>query len=239
MVESVLDDVPGLGEVRRKALLRHFGSLKKLRGRVRRRDRRRCRASGRAPPRRSSPRLPPRPAAHPAVNTATGEIIDDSVRSEAGRSGDLSPVAVAAGKDGPWAIGSELIDRHGHERGRPEHRGQGARGPGLVRHRQPAAQLLPDVVELVSDARAARCRRSPWSSTSASGGSSPTSGAIAELAEPASDPGCCSSRRPTTCWYAARRRPGVRTRCRAGRGCSTGSSASASWCATCAARPTS
>ena len=31
MVESVLDDVPGLGEVRRKVLLRHFGSLKKLR----------------------------------------------------------------------------------------------------------------------------------------------------------------------------------------------------------------
>ncbi|GGD26227.1 excinuclease ABC subunit UvrC [Nocardioides daphniae] len=31
MVESLLDDVPGLGEIRRKALLRHFGSLKKLR----------------------------------------------------------------------------------------------------------------------------------------------------------------------------------------------------------------
>lgn len=31
MVESVLDDVPGLGEVRRKTLLKHFGSLKKLR----------------------------------------------------------------------------------------------------------------------------------------------------------------------------------------------------------------
>jgi excinuclease ABC subunit C len=31
MVESVLDGVPGLGEVRRKTLLRHFGSLKKLR----------------------------------------------------------------------------------------------------------------------------------------------------------------------------------------------------------------
>ncbi|MBM0125463.1 excinuclease ABC subunit UvrC [Pimelobacter simplex] len=31
MVESVLDDVPGLGEVRRKTLLRHFGSLRKLR----------------------------------------------------------------------------------------------------------------------------------------------------------------------------------------------------------------
>ncbi|OYO23153.1 excinuclease ABC subunit C [Enemella dayhoffiae] len=31
MVESVLDEVPGLGEVRRKALIGHFGSLKKLR----------------------------------------------------------------------------------------------------------------------------------------------------------------------------------------------------------------
>ncbi len=31
MVESVLDEVPGLGEVRRRVLLRHFGSLKKLR----------------------------------------------------------------------------------------------------------------------------------------------------------------------------------------------------------------
>ena len=31
MVESMLDDVPGLGEVRRKTLLKHFGSLRKLR----------------------------------------------------------------------------------------------------------------------------------------------------------------------------------------------------------------
>jgi excinuclease ABC subunit C len=31
MVESLLDDVPGLGEVRRKSLLRQFGSLRKLR----------------------------------------------------------------------------------------------------------------------------------------------------------------------------------------------------------------
>ena len=31
MVESMLDDVPGLGEVRRKTLLKHFGSLKRLR----------------------------------------------------------------------------------------------------------------------------------------------------------------------------------------------------------------
>jgi excinuclease ABC subunit C len=31
MVESVLDDVPGLGELRRKAVLKYFGSLRKLR----------------------------------------------------------------------------------------------------------------------------------------------------------------------------------------------------------------
>lgn len=31
MVESLLDDVPGLGELRRKALITHFGSLRKLR----------------------------------------------------------------------------------------------------------------------------------------------------------------------------------------------------------------
>jgi len=30
MTASVLDDIPGLGEVRRKALLRHFGSVKRL-----------------------------------------------------------------------------------------------------------------------------------------------------------------------------------------------------------------
>jgi len=32
MIESVLDDVPGLGEVRSKAVRKHFGSLKRLRG---------------------------------------------------------------------------------------------------------------------------------------------------------------------------------------------------------------
>ena len=31
MVDSVLDDVPGLGPVRKKALLKRFGSLKRLR----------------------------------------------------------------------------------------------------------------------------------------------------------------------------------------------------------------
>ncbi|MBA2560574.1 MAG: excinuclease ABC subunit UvrC [Propionibacteriales bacterium] len=77
MVESVLDDVPGLGEVRRKVLLRHFGSLKRLRaatvddiaalpGFGRRSAESIADALSASPSRRA-----------PAVNTATGEILDD------------------------------------------------------------------------------------------------------------------------------------------------------------------
>jgi excinuclease ABC subunit C len=73
MVESLLDDVPGLGEVRRKALLRRFGSLRKLR------------AAG-VDEIAEVPGIGPSTAArivealqqqtrpHPGVNTATGEI---------------------------------------------------------------------------------------------------------------------------------------------------------------------
>ena len=31
MVDSILDDVPGIGPARKKALIRHFGSVKKMR----------------------------------------------------------------------------------------------------------------------------------------------------------------------------------------------------------------
>ena len=82
MVESMLDDVPGLGEVRRKTLLKHFGSLKKLRE---------------ADPEAIAlvPGIGPRTATAikeavakadatrktaakaPTVNTATGEIMED------------------------------------------------------------------------------------------------------------------------------------------------------------------
>jgi len=78
MVESLLDDVPGLGEVRRKVLLRHFGSLRKLR-------------SASVDDIAALPGFGPRTAASiavavttasadlaPAVNTATGEILDAS-----------------------------------------------------------------------------------------------------------------------------------------------------------------
>ncbi|GAA5119751.1 excinuclease ABC subunit UvrC [Alloalcanivorax gelatiniphagus] len=82
MVESALDDVPGLGEVRRKTLLKHFGSLKKLR-------------EAEADQIALVPGIGPRTATAikdavakadatrktaakaPTVNTATGEIMED------------------------------------------------------------------------------------------------------------------------------------------------------------------
>jgi len=87
MTVSALDGVPGLGETRRKALLRHFGSLRNLRS---------------ATPEEVAevPGIGPRTAQavvdalataeQPvAVNTATGEILDD-VRPEPGPADDAT-----------------------------------------------------------------------------------------------------------------------------------------------------
>jgi len=78
MVESVLDEVPGLGEVRRKTLLNHFGSLRKLKAATveelaqvpgigpRTAEAIQAAVAGAAPTRKTV-----------SVNTATGEIMED------------------------------------------------------------------------------------------------------------------------------------------------------------------
>ncbi|WP_328994690.1 excinuclease ABC subunit UvrC [Kribbella sp. NBC_01245] len=93
MVESVLDDVQGLGDVRRKTLMRHFGSLKKLRqatieevaelpGFGRRTAESVVAAVNSAATKADTGRAP-------SVNTATGEILDDDAPQVAGAlSGD-------------------------------------------------------------------------------------------------------------------------------------------------------
>ena len=75
MVESLLDDVPGLGEVRRKALLRRFGSLRKIRAATVE-EIAEVPGIGPAPPRRSRQRWPSSPAAggRSASTPPTGEI---------------------------------------------------------------------------------------------------------------------------------------------------------------------
>jgi excinuclease ABC subunit C len=78
MTRSALDDVPGLGEVRRKALLRQFGSLKRLR--VASADEiATVPGIGPATAQAVVDALagPGSPAPEPAVNTATGELLDE------------------------------------------------------------------------------------------------------------------------------------------------------------------
>jgi excinuclease ABC subunit C len=88
MTESALDAVPGLGEVRRKALLKHFGSLKRLRAAT-------VEQVAEVPGfgRRSAETVvaalagatvAANGAAGPAVNTATGEILDDEPTIDGG-----------------------------------------------------------------------------------------------------------------------------------------------------------
>lgn len=77
MKAGPLDAVPGLGETRRKALLKHFGSVKRLRAAT---VEELCAAPGigRRTAETIAAALATAPAPAPAVNTATGEIMDDA-----------------------------------------------------------------------------------------------------------------------------------------------------------------
>ncbi|MFD7029193.1 excinuclease ABC subunit UvrC [Streptomyces sp. NPDC059917] len=80
-----LDDVPGLGESRRLALIKHFGSVKKLRQATIDQI---CEVPGigRKTAETVAAALAQAAPAAPAVNTATGEIIEDEAPAPAGAS---------------------------------------------------------------------------------------------------------------------------------------------------------
>lgn len=82
-----LDEVPGLGESRRLALLRHFGSVKKLRQATIDQI---CEVPGigRKTAETVAVALAQAVPAGPAVNTATGEIIEDETPAPAGAASD-------------------------------------------------------------------------------------------------------------------------------------------------------
>ncbi|MFF9039296.1 excinuclease ABC subunit UvrC [Streptomyces sp. NPDC014892] len=90
---SPLDDVPGLGEARKQALLKHFGSLKKLRAATIEQI---CEVPGigRKTAETIAAALAQAAPAAPAVNTATGEIMEEE---EPGTTADPSGEPVAAG----------------------------------------------------------------------------------------------------------------------------------------------
>ncbi|MDX3230975.1 excinuclease ABC subunit UvrC [Streptomyces sp. ME19-01-6] len=80
MKAGPLDTVPGLGESRRQALLKHFGSLKRLRAATVEQI---CEVPGvgRKTAETVAAALATAAPAAPAVNTATGEIIEDETAS--------------------------------------------------------------------------------------------------------------------------------------------------------------
>ncbi|MDX2597769.1 excinuclease ABC subunit UvrC [Streptomyces sp. WI03-4A] len=90
---SPLDDVPGLGETRKQALIKHFGSVKKLRSATIEQIRE-VPGIGRKTAETIAVALARAVPAAPAVNTATGEIIDDE---EPDTTGGSSGEPVTAG----------------------------------------------------------------------------------------------------------------------------------------------
>ncbi|MGW2713082.1 helix-hairpin-helix domain-containing protein, partial [Streptomyces sp. NPDC001356] len=88
-----LDDVPGLGETRKQALIKHFGSVKKLRSATIEQIQE-VPGIGRKTAETIAVALAHAAPAAPAVNTATGEIIEDE---EPGTTGGSSGEPVTAG----------------------------------------------------------------------------------------------------------------------------------------------
>ncbi|MFD5452470.1 excinuclease ABC subunit UvrC [Streptomyces sp. NPDC003470] len=92
---SPLDDVPGLGETRKQALIKHFGSVKKLRSATIDQI---CEVPGigRKTAETVAVALARATPAAPAVNTATGEIMEDD-DGAAGTTADAPGEPVSAG----------------------------------------------------------------------------------------------------------------------------------------------
>ncbi|MFD5360124.1 excinuclease ABC subunit UvrC [Streptomyces tendae] len=102
---SPLDDVPGLGETRKQALIKHFGSVKKLRSATIDQI---CEVPGigRKTAETVAVALAGATPAGPAVNTATGEIMDDD---------DGAPETTADAPGEPVSAGTP-DERRGQER---------------------------------------------------------------------------------------------------------------------------
>ena len=233
MVESLLDDVPGLGEVRRKACCRQFGSLQASCG----------------PPRsRRSPRCP-------GIGPRTAEAIVAALAEQQRprrRSASTPRPARSRSPDEPRP-------REAAERARPsrrrDHRGElvvvtGMTGAGrstaakeledlgffVVDNLPP--QLVADVVRLVDETRGPMQPIAVVVDVRSGSFFAGLQEVLAQRHAPAGAPRCCSSRPTTRCWSAGRRPPAARTRCRRAAGCSTASPRARRCSTTCAPTPT-
>ena len=224
MTTSVLDDIPGLGPARQAALLRHFGSVKRLRAASVEEiasvqgmgDRTAAAVVAALNPARR------RTGHHRVRRVGPGE----RVGWHAGRMSDEpSPITVpdrnsrARGRDrGAAPRPAAGPDHHRHVRsGSVAGRGR-AGGPRLVRHRQPPG---PDAHAPRRDAH----ERGRRGSRAAAGRGDrrprarvlpgPRARCSRACASRASTTGSCSSTRPTRSWSAGSSRSAGRTRCRA------------------------
>ncbi|MER5221158.1 excinuclease ABC subunit UvrC [Streptomyces flaveus] len=102
---SPLDDVPGLGETRKQALIKHFGSVKKLRSATIEQI---CEVPGigRKTAEVIAVALAQATPAAPAVNTATGEIMEDEE--------ETAPETTAGSTEEPVSAGASN-ERRGQE----------------------------------------------------------------------------------------------------------------------------
>ncbi|MFB8774021.1 excinuclease ABC subunit UvrC [Streptomyces broussonetiae] len=105
---SPLDDVPGLGDTRKQALIKHFGSVKKLRSATIDQI---CEVPGigRKTAETIAVALAQSAPAAPAVNTATGEIMEDDEDRDSG-----APATTAGAPGDPVTAGSP-DERRGQE----------------------------------------------------------------------------------------------------------------------------
>ncbi|MEV0552718.1 excinuclease ABC subunit UvrC [Streptomyces sp. NPDC050597] len=111
---SPLDDVPGLGETRKQALIKHFGSVKKLRSATIDQI---CEVPGigRKTAESIAVALAQAAPAAPAVNTATGEIMEDEEFATEGYATDAESETTAGSAGEPVSAGTS-DERRGQER---------------------------------------------------------------------------------------------------------------------------
>ena len=229
MTSSALDGIPGLGDVRRKALLRHFGSVKRMREAtaLELAEVRGHRAPDRGDDRGCARSRAGRPAPY---GFGRGEHVD---RRDPRRGGSMSEAAEPTGTAGQIVVVS------------------GMSGAG----RSAAADVLEDLGWFVIDNLPPGVLPSTLDYMRASGGLedkiavvvdvrsrsffADLNGALAQLRPTTGTSASCSSRPPTTCWSGGTRACAGRTRSRALVACSTGSSESVPSSATCVVTPIS
>lgn len=125
---SPLDDVPGLGETRKQALIKHFGSVKKLRSATIDQIRE-VPGIGLKTAETIAVALARAAPAAPAVNTATGEIMEDTEDTEDTQDGEPGTRTGSPGE--PVAAGAP-DERRGrrNDRARDTEGRAHSRGPG-------------------------------------------------------------------------------------------------------------